>query len=122
MQTHKYTKKDKDKRGNCLEHYCKRTKRAFKQIIFNKETATSVADAGRVRSNDFDFLVDQMDNFHFNQQFNDDRRANFVGAASIGASFAGNQGLKLAYVHSKTLKDVGATTNTVLLAWSILFK
>lgn len=57
-----------------------------------------------------------------NQQFNDDRRENFVGAASIGASFAGNQGLKLAYVYSKTLKDVGATTNTVLLAWSILFK
>ncbi|WP_297695916.1 transporter [uncultured Eudoraea sp.] len=57
-----------------------------------------------------------------NQQFNDDQRANFVGAASIGASFAGNQGLKLAYVYSKTLKDVGATTNTVLLAWSILFK
>ena len=57
-----------------------------------------------------------------NQQFNDDQRANFVGAASIGVSFAGNQGLKLAYVYSKTLKDVGATTNTVLLAWSILFK
>jgi hypothetical protein len=57
-----------------------------------------------------------------NQQFNDDRRANFVGAASIGASFAGTQGLKLAYVYSKTLKDVGATTNTVLLAWSIVFK
>jgi hypothetical protein len=57
-----------------------------------------------------------------NQQFNDDRRENFVGAASIGTSFAGNQGLKLAYVYSKTLQDVGATTNTVLLAWSILFK
>lgn len=56
-----------------------------------------------------------------NQQFNDDRRANLVGAASIGTSFAGNQGLKLAYVYSKTLKDVGATTNTVLLTWSILF-
>ena len=57
-----------------------------------------------------------------NQQFNDDRRENFVGAVSIGTSFAGNQGIKLAYVYSKTLKDVGATTNTVLLAWSILFK
>lgn len=57
-----------------------------------------------------------------NQQFNDDQRANLVGAASVGASFAGNQGLKLAYVYSKTLKDVGATTNTVLLAWSIVFK
>ncbi|MGB5387699.1 MAG: transporter [Eudoraea sp.] len=57
-----------------------------------------------------------------NQQFNDDQRANVVGAASVGASFAGNQGLKLAYVYSKTLKDVGATTNTVLLAWSIVFK
>lgn len=57
-----------------------------------------------------------------NQQFNDDRRANFVGAASVGGSFGGNQGLKLAYVYSKTLKDVGATTNTVLLSWSIVFK
>ncbi|MGB5228268.1 MAG: transporter, partial [Eudoraea sp.] len=57
-----------------------------------------------------------------NQQFNDDQRANVVGAASVGASFAGNQGLKLAYVYSKTLKDVGATTNTVLLTWSIVFK
>lgn len=57
-----------------------------------------------------------------NQQFNDDQRSNFVGAASVGASFAGNQGLKLAYVYSKTLKDVGSTTNTVLLAWSIAFK
>ncbi|WP_297797421.1 transporter [uncultured Eudoraea sp.] len=57
-----------------------------------------------------------------NQQFNDDRRANFLGAASVGASFAGKQGLKLAYVYSKTLKDVGATTNTVLLSWSIAFK
>lgn len=57
-----------------------------------------------------------------NQQFNDDQRSNFISAASLGASFAGNQGLKLAYVYSKTLKDVGATTNTVLLAWSIVFK
>ncbi len=57
-----------------------------------------------------------------NQQFNDDRRANFVGAASVGASFSGNQGLKLAYVYSKALEDVGATTNTLLLAWSIVFK
>ncbi|MGB5358360.1 MAG: transporter [Eudoraea sp.] len=57
-----------------------------------------------------------------NQQFNDDRRANFLGAASVGTSFAGKQGLKLAYVYSKTLKDVGATTNTVLLSWSIVFK
>ena len=57
-----------------------------------------------------------------NQQFNNDQRSNFVGAASIGATFAGTQGLKLAYVYSKTLKDVGATTNTVLLAWSIVFK
>ncbi len=57
-----------------------------------------------------------------NQQFNDDQRSNFVGAASLGFSFAGNQGLKLAYVYSKTLKDLGATTNTVLLGWSIAFK
>ena len=57
-----------------------------------------------------------------NQQFNDDQRSNLVGAASVGANFSGNQGLKLAYVYSKTLKDVGATTNTVLLAWSIVFK
>lgn len=57
-----------------------------------------------------------------NQQFNDDQRSNFIGAASIGATFAGTQGLKLAYVYSKTRKDVGATTNTVLLAWSIVFK
>lgn len=57
-----------------------------------------------------------------NQQFNDDQRSNFIGAVSLGASFAGNQGIKLAYVYSKTLKDVGATTNTVLLAWSIIFK
>ena len=57
-----------------------------------------------------------------NQQFNDDQRSNFAAAASMGATFAGTQGLKLAYVYSKTLKDVGATTNTVLLAWSIVFK
>ena len=57
-----------------------------------------------------------------NQQFNDDQRSNFVGAASVGTNFAGTQGLKLAYVYSKTLKDVGATTNTVLVAWSIVFK
>ena len=57
-----------------------------------------------------------------NEQFNDDQRSNFLTAATLGASFAGNQGLKLSYFHSKTLKDVGATTNTIVLAWSIVFK
>ena len=55
-----------------------------------------------------------------NKQFNDDQRANFIGAASIGASFAGSQGLKLAYVYSKAQRDVGSTTNTLLLTWSML--
>lgn len=57
-----------------------------------------------------------------NQQFNDDQRANFVTALSIGTSFAGNQGIKVAYIFSDTQRDVGSTTNTLLLTWSILFK
>ncbi|MGB5358061.1 MAG: transporter, partial [Eudoraea sp.] len=57
-----------------------------------------------------------------NNQFNDDQRANFVTAASIGASFSGNQGVKLAYIFSDTQNDIGSTTNTLLLTWSILFK
>lgn len=57
-----------------------------------------------------------------NKQFNNDQRANFIGAASIGSSFAGSQGLKLAYVYSKAQRDVGSTTNSLLLVWTVVFK
>lgn len=56
------------------------------------------------------------------QQFNDDQRANFLTALSFGFSFAQTQGIKAAYIFSDTRRNVGATTNTFLITWSLLFK
>jgi hypothetical protein len=51
-----------------------------------------------------------------------DQRANFYAGASLGYTFAGNQGIKIAYLRSQALRDVGSDFNSLALAWSISFR
>ncbi|MGB5271637.1 MAG: transporter, partial [Eudoraea sp.] len=57
-----------------------------------------------------------------NDESKNDQRVNFFAAASTGYTFAGNQGIKLTYIHSQALKDVGANLNSFALSWSMTFR
>lgn len=52
---------------------------------------------------------------------NADERADLGGAFSFGFPVFKNQGMKFVYIHSETLRDIGANTNTLALAWNIVF-
>ncbi len=56
-----------------------------------------------------------------NRQPNRDKRSDIQSAASFGFPLSKRQGVKVVYVHSETLRDIGAKLNTVALGWSILF-
>ncbi len=56
-----------------------------------------------------------------NRQPNDDLRANLLGAVSFGFPIGKKQNAKLVYIRSETQKDIGADTNSLILAWSIAF-
>ena len=56
-----------------------------------------------------------------NRQPNNDVRGNFLAGFSYGHPIGKRQNLKFTYFHSKTLKDIGANTNTLVLAWSLAF-
>jgi hypothetical protein len=51
-----------------------------------------------------------------------DQRAYFFAGASLGYTFAGNQGIKIAYLRSRALRDVGSDFNSLALAWSMSFR
>jgi hypothetical protein len=56
-----------------------------------------------------------------NRQPNRDFRSNFLVAASYSFLIAKRQGLKLAYIRSETLQDIGSSTNNYNLSWFISF-
>ena len=56
-----------------------------------------------------------------NRQPNDDVRGNFLAGFSFGYPLGKKQSLKLTYFRSETLNDIGANTNSLVLAWSVAF-
>ena len=50
-----------------------------------------------------------------------DYRTNLLSAASVGYSLTRLQGLKLVYLKSDTLKDIGSNTDSIIVSWSYLF-
>ncbi|MCJ7468428.1 MAG: transporter [Maribacter sp.] len=56
-----------------------------------------------------------------NRQPNADERSDVQGALSFGFTIIKTQAVKLVYIRSETLKDIGANTNTLVAAWSIIF-
>lgn len=56
-----------------------------------------------------------------NGEKKDDEKGNFISAFSFGFPVARKQAMKVAYVHSRTQKDTGSDTDTLVLAWSMMF-
>lgn len=56
-----------------------------------------------------------------NRQPNADNRQDLQGAISIGVPLSKYQGIKLAYVRSETLRDIGSNLNVLILGWSVAF-
>lgn len=56
-----------------------------------------------------------------NRQSNNDTRSNFLGAVSYGFPLGKRQNLKLVYLRTETLKELGANTDSFILAWLIAF-
>ena len=56
-----------------------------------------------------------------NRLSKDDERSNLLNSASLGFIIGKRQSAKVVYIHTKTLTDVGSNTNSMVLAWSILF-
>ncbi len=54
-----------------------------------------------------------------NRQPNNDVRANLLAAASFGFPLGKKQSAKIVFIRTETLKDIGADTNSLLLAWTI---
>ena len=56
-----------------------------------------------------------------NRQPNGDFRSNLLMSASYSFLIAKRQGLKLTYIRSEALQDIGSNTNNFILAWFISF-
>lgn len=56
-----------------------------------------------------------------NRQPNNDVRSNLLAAASFGFPIGKKHAAKVVYLRSETLKELGADTNSLILAWSIAF-
>jgi hypothetical protein len=56
-----------------------------------------------------------------NRQPNGDFRSNLLASASYSFLISQKQGLKLTYIRSETLQDIGSTTNNFILAWFVRF-
>ncbi len=56
-----------------------------------------------------------------NEVSNNDQRGNFLGSFAVGMPISKKQAVKIAYINGQTLKDVGANTNSFILAWSLVF-
>lgn len=56
-----------------------------------------------------------------NKQPNDDERGDILSALSVSAPVIKNQSVKLAFIHSQTYNDIGATTNSIAVGWSVVF-
>ncbi len=53
-----------------------------------------------------------------NRVSNDDVRSNLLAAASFGFPVGKRQSAKFVYIRTETLKDLGADTNSLVLAWT----
>jgi hypothetical protein len=49
----------------------------------------------------------------------DDERSNLLVGASVGMPIGTSQGLKLVWLHSDALEDVGSDTDSLVLAWTL---
>ena len=56
-----------------------------------------------------------------NRQPNGDFRSNLLMSASYSLMIAKRQGLKLSYIRSEALQDIGSNTNNFILSWFISF-
>ncbi len=56
-----------------------------------------------------------------NRLSKDDERSTLLNSASLGFPVGKRQSGKLVYIYSQTLTDVGSNTNSLVLAWSVLF-
>lgn len=56
-----------------------------------------------------------------NNLSNNDERGNLLGSLAFGYSLTKKQALKVAFIRLDSLKDIGADTNTFVLAWSTVF-
>jgi len=56
-----------------------------------------------------------------NRQPNGDFRSNLLMSASYSLLIAKRQGLKLSYIRSEALQDIGSNTNNFILSWFISF-
>ncbi len=56
-----------------------------------------------------------------NRLSKDDERSTLLNSASLGFPIGKRQSAKVVYIYSQTLTDVGSNTNSLVLAWSILF-
>jgi hypothetical protein len=50
-----------------------------------------------------------------------DYRTNLLSALSVGGRITAFQNIKLAYLNSQTLKDIGSNTHNFIFGWSYLF-
>jgi hypothetical protein len=50
-----------------------------------------------------------------------DRRGDLLSGLSFGFPIGANQGMKIAYIRSRTQRDVGSDTDTVLAGWTVAF-
>lgn len=56
-----------------------------------------------------------------NGRNNDNHIGDFLSGVSFGFPITKNQGAKLAYIRNRTQQDVGADTDSLVLAWSMRF-
>jgi len=56
-----------------------------------------------------------------NDERKDDEKGDFLAGLAVGFPVGRNQGMKLAYIRTRTRKDTGADTDTLVLAWTMLY-
>ena len=55
-----------------------------------------------------------------NNVSNEDQRADFLAAVSMGMPISKKQSVKLVYINSQTLKDIGSDTDSFVMAWTLV--
>jgi len=55
-----------------------------------------------------------------NDVSNEDQRGNLLSSFSLGLPVSKKQSVKVVYINSQTLKDIGSDTNSFVLAWSLV--
>lgn len=56
-----------------------------------------------------------------NKQPVNDERGDILGSLSLGFPLMKKQAVKIAYIRSETVKNIGADTNSLVIAWSTVF-